>query len=268
MGKRSLRHKVFTLLEHVPEHDQTAQWVHLSIMGLICLNVIAVILESESSFDHHFRRFLVEFDHISLIIFTVEYILRVWSCVEGAQWRHPVLGRLKFIVSPFGLIDLLAIAPFYLPMLFRFDFRVVRALRLFRTFRVFKIGRYSEAAQTLIRVTKSRREELCVSLCMVFLLLVITSTAMYCAEKDAQPAVFSSIPKTMWWSVATLTTIGYGDMYPVTAAGRTIGSLTALFGIALFALPTAILGSGFMEEMHRARAKPAKCPHCDGELPR
>lgn len=262
-----LKYRVYTLLEHTPNHDQAAQSVHSLILIIICLNVLAVILESEKSLRRGFRGHLVQFDRISLILFTVEFLLRLWSCTADPRRKHPVFGRLRFITSPFGIIDLLAIAPFYLPMIFGFDLRVIRLIRLFRTFRIFKIGRYSEAMQTLARVIRSRKEELYVSLCLVALLLVISSSVVYCAEREAQPQVFSSIPKTMWWSIATLTTIGYGDMYPVTPMGRTAGAVTALFGIALFALPTAILGSGFLEELQRKREKMSVCPHCGKAIP-
>jgi voltage-gated potassium channel len=148
------------------------------------------------------------------------------------------------------------------------DLRTLRAIRLIRLLRVLKIARYSESLQLLGRVLLSRRSELFITLVAVTVLLVVSSTLMYYAERDAQPEQFSSIPAAMWWGVETLTTIGYGDILPVTVTGKIINSFIALLGIGLFALPAGILGSGFVEELQRRRRPPARCPKCGYDLDR
>lgn len=236
------------------------------ILAIIFLNVIAVALESEHTLALRLGRVFSTFDLVSLTLFTIEYCIRLWTCVEENKWSHPLWGRLRFARTPFALVDLLAVAPFFLPMIFTFDLRIMRALRLLRVFRILKLGRHSEAMQTLTRVARNKREELTISLLVVFILLVVSSTAMYYVERDSQPQLFSSIPAAMWWTTITLTTVGYGDAYPVTAAGRVIGAVVAIFGIALFALPTAILASGFIDELQLAKGRVDICPHCGKEL--
>jgi voltage-gated potassium channel len=218
---------------------------------------------------------------ISVALFSVEYLLRLWSCVEDPRYSRPVLGRLRWAVSFMALVDLASILPFYISFLgfeSRLDARVVRALRLLRLFRIAKLGRYSSALQTLARVARAKKEELVATLSLIALLLVMASSAVYFAEKDSPNTQFTSIPASMWWAIVTLATVGYGDVVPMTIAGKIIGGFVALLGIGLFALPTGILGSGFMEDVQRRRAEeaekartaapPASCPHCGKELPR
>ena len=164
------------------------------------------------------------------------------------------------------IFDLIAILPFYLPMIMLIDLRFVRVLRLFRLLRVFKLGRYSESLRTLANVLKRKKEELFITIFVVMILLIIASSLMYFIENEAQPEIFSSIPSAMWWGVATLTTVGYGDAYPVTPVGKLLGAVIALLGIGMFALPTGILGSGFVEEMQRKREKRKICPNCGKEI--
>jgi len=148
-----------------------------------------------------------------------------------------------------------------------FDMRFVRGIRLFRLIRVLKIGRYSTSLRTLVNVFKRKKEELIISVFSMFLLLIIVSSLMYLIEHNAQPEVFSSIPASMWWGIITLTTVGYGDVYPVTIVGKFCGSFIALLGIGLFALPAGILASGFAEEIHRKKVDTTEtCPHCGKSL--
>lgn len=157
------------------------------------------------------------------------------------------------------MIDLLAIAPFYVgTAVFAFDLRVLRALRLFQFLRLLKLVRYSEAMQRFGRVAARKRDDLVLSTAGSSLLLVVASSLMYFVERDAQPETFSSIPATLWWGVVTLTTVGYGNVYPVTTAGKLLGGVVAVLGVGLFALPASILASGFIEE----GSEPRRCPHC------
>jgi voltage-gated potassium channel len=195
------------------------------------------------------------------MIFTVEYILRLWTCTINIRFKKPVIGRLGFAATPMSIIDLMAILPFYMPMLI-FDLRFVRVLRLFRLFRLFKLGRYSESLKKFGNVLKSKREELGITVFIVTMLLIFASSVMYHFENEAQPVAFSSIPKAMWWSVATLTTVGYGDVYPVTNIGKLFGSIIAILGVGMVALPAGILASGFAEEIKNKEKGQIICPHC------
>lgn len=205
---------------------------------------------------------LEAFEIISVAIFSVEYVLRLWACSLEPGFRRPVLGRLRFALTPLMLIDFVAIAPSFLVHFITLDLRMLRAVRLVRLLRVLKIARYSESLQLLARVLAAKGNELLVTLAAVLVLLVISSMLMYYAEHEAQLEQFSSIPAVLWWAVETLTTIGYGDMMPITVWGKIINSFIALLGIGVFALPAGILGSGFVEEIQKKRARLLRCPRC------
>jgi voltage-gated potassium channel len=171
-----------------------------------------------------------------------------------------------------SIIDLLAILPAYLPLI-GVDLRFIRVLRLMRLARALKLGRYSDAIGVLSNVLRRRRDELAVMVMVLAILLVLSSGLIYYAEHDAQPEAFSSIPASLWWSVITLTTIGYGDLYPVTVVGKLIGGVIAVAGIGIVALPTAIIASAFAEELRQRKrndtsipAKSGYCPHCGESL--
>lgn len=194
--------------------------------------------------------------------FTIEYLLRLWSCTVDSRFRNPVLGRIRFALRPLLIIDLVAILPFYLPIIIPFDLRFLRALRLIRILRMLKMGRYSESLRLFASVLKSKKEELVIAVFVTFILLIVSSSLMYFVENEAQPENFSSIPDAMWWGVATMTTVGYGDVYPVTPVGRFLGAIIAILGIGMFALPAGILASGFVEEIQKRRTGHIRCPYC------
>jgi len=196
------------------------------IIVLIILNVLAVIIASVPVLHEKYSSFFYRFELFSVIIFTVEYILRIWTCTEIEKYNG-IRGRIKWFFSPLALIDLLAILPFYLPFI-GVDLRFVRIFRLFRIFRLLKIARYTSALDLIRNVFKSRKEELFVTLVFAMLLLIVSSTLMYYAENEVQPNKFSSIPAAMWWAVITLTTVGYGDIYPITGFGKVMAGIIAL----------------------------------------
>ncbi len=238
----------------------------LAILLLIALNVLAVILESIRPIREAYGQFFATFETVSVSIFTAEYLVRLWCCTVHERYRKPLWGRLRFACAPRVLIDLLAFLPFYLPFL-GVDLRYIRLLRVLRVFRILKMGRYYTALDLIVAVLRSRREELLMSLALMGALLIVSSSLMYSVENAVQPDKFPNIPATMWWAVSTLTTVGYGDVYPVTGTGRALAGTIAAFGIGMFALPAGILGSGFVEEIQRRRKSGSrKCPHCGREL--
>ncbi len=227
------------------EDDKVSRVFDLFIMGLILLNVAAVIIETVDSIHSQYESFFYYFEIFSVVVFSIEYLIRLWACTADPFYASPIWGRVKYAFTISMLIDLLAILPFYLPLVLAIDGRFLRILRLFRLFRIFKLGRYSTAFQSIIYVLKKRKEELAVAVTIVIIMLIISSSLMYYVENEAQPDVFTSIPATMWWGVATLTTVGYGDVYPITPLGKTLGAVIAILGVGLFALPAGIVASGF-----------------------
>lgn len=263
--RAQIRRLVFGWLS-VDQGGRPGRTLRWTLGALIVLNVLAAIIQTVDWIERAWLAPLHIFEYCSVIVFTIEYILRIWSCAEDPRYRHPVTGRIHFALTPLLLIDLLAIAPFYLAHLFILDLRMLRAVRLARLLRGLKIARYSESVQLLWRVIVAKREELLVTFVAVTVVLVIASTLMYYTERDAQPEIFSSIPAAMWWGVGSLTTAGAGDMIPVTTPGKVLNAFILLLGIGLFALPAGILASGFIDELHRKRASPAMCPHCGRSL--
>ncbi|MFD2718357.1 potassium channel family protein [Hymenobacter monticola] len=232
---------------------------------LVLLNAATVVMQSVKSVDARYHPFFVGFELVSMYVFTLEYALRVWSCVEDRRYQRPWRGRLAFVLSPLALIDLLAILPFFLSVGL-VDLRILRVVRLLR---VLKVARYVRALHVIGHVIRRKRAELLVTLGVLGLMLLLVSSLMYIIESEAQPDKFGSIPDTMWWGVATLTTVGYGDVFPITPAGKLLSSLIAVLGLGLFAIPTGILASGFSEqlqEQHAAEAKFTFCPHCGHKL--
>lgn len=260
-----VRKRLFHLLV-ISQKDDNGKGKYLAyfITFLILANATAVILETVPYLSLRYKYWFDSFELFSVVIFSIEYILRLWVCVEDEKYQKPISGRIKYIFSPLSLIDLLAIAPFYLPFIFKVELRTLRILRLFRLFRLFKLTRYIKAMTIFSDVLKSKKEELVLSFLVVAATLLISSSIMYMAEHDAQPNSFSSIPETMWWSVITLTTVGYGDVYPITAAGKIIGAIISILGVGLIAMPAAIIASGFVERIPRKDKGSSSdiCPHC------
>ena len=235
------------------------------IVALISANVVMVILETEEAITNPYGYLFNPFEIFSVIIFTIEYVGRIVVCKLNPKYTNKKYARLRFALSPMMLVDLAAILPFFLPFLV-VDIRFVRIIRLFRLFRLFKLARYSESLQTLGNVFKAKSGDLAVAFFVLFIVWIFASSLMYFAENEAQPETFGSIPASMWWGIITLTTIGYGDTYPITTAGKMIGTGVAVLGIAVYAIPAGIMASAFTEELRKKRQKPKKCPHCGQEL--
>ncbi len=223
------------------------------LVCLISANVAVMMAETEESLEEYGEMFIL-FETCSIVVFTAEYAARLLSSgadprYAGRRWVHA-----RHALHPMMLIDLAAILPFYLPLVL-IDIRFIRVVRLLRLFGMFKLARYSEPLQTLGYVFRSKMGDLAVAFFIFFIVLVFASSLMYYAEHEAQPGVFSSIPASMWWGIVTLTTIGYGDTYPVTPAGKAIGAAVAVVGLAIYAIPLGIMASAFTEELRRQRVE-------------
>jgi len=259
----STKHKIHVLLH--PELGDT-RWdkiLNAFIIVLIVLNVAAVILETVQPIHDKYAVFFHYFDMVSVFIFTIEYLLRVWSCNHDPRYQHKFHGRLHYIFSTEALIDLIAILPFYIHVVVGLDLRVLRILRLLRFFRLFRLTAYMKSAKMVRSVFTLRANELKLSFVLITFVIIIASCLMYFAEHNTQPDKFSSIPATMWWAVVTVTSIGYGDMVPISTLGKTLSGIISFMGLAIFALPAGIITAGFLEEIGKAkRKKHINCPNC------
>lgn len=239
---------------------------NIALITIITLNAVAIVLHTVPEYNQRYEGLFYDFELFSVIFFTIEYLLRIWVCVENEKYRHWFWGRVRYMFSIVAIIDMLAIFPFYFT-LFATDLAIVRILRLFRIFRLFRISRYSQAFRMIQRVVSDKKEELLLSMTFVIFMLIIVSSVMYYVEHSAQPDKFSSIPATMWWGVSAMTTVGYGDIHPITSLGKFLGGLAAIMGIGLFVLPTGILVSGFTEQIRTQKAPTLRhCPHCGKEI--
>lgn len=265
------KQKVHGLLH--PEIVGDKRWdkvINVFIVTLIILNVVAVMLETIKPVYNKYADFFDTFDWVSVIIFSIEYVLRVWSSNHEEKYKGSFRGRLKYMLSPAALIDLVAILPTYLHAFIPggLDLRILRMLRLLRFFRLFRLTAYTQSAHMIKNVFRKRANELILSFILASFLIIIASCVMYFVEHEHPSpgldySLFSSIPKTIWWSVVTLTTTGYGDMYPATNLGKGIASVIMMTGVAFFALPAGIITAGFIDEFRLNRAKKThKCPHC------
>jgi voltage-gated potassium channel len=246
---RRLRRRVYELLD--PTIDTF--WdkvVHNGLITLVLLNVIAVVLESVPSIEDRFRTAFTAFEILSVAVFTAEYALRLWTAVEHMPLagHSPSAARWAWAGTPSAIVDLLAVIPFYIAVLDVVDLRVLALLRLVR---FFKLARYSSGLTSLLEAIYSERHALVATLLILSGLVLTMASFMYLAERDAQPDRFGTIPDAMWWAIVTLTTVGYGDVVPITPLGKVIGGLAAIMGVAMLALPVGIVATAFSDVIHR-----------------
>ena len=217
---------------------------------LIVSNVAAIILETVQTINLALGSFFYWFELFSVVIFTIEYLMRVWSCPEdpSGNYKAAVAGRAKYMISPMAIIDLVAFLPFYLSAFFGIDLRILRLVRLLR---LMKLTRYSPALSIIWAVCVSQNRALMAAFFVMIMALLFSSSLMFAFEHEVQPEKFSSIPTAMWWGMATLTTVGYGDVAPVTPIGQFFGIITMIIGIGMFALPTGVIATGFASEISK-----------------
>ena len=250
-----LRQRVHQLLERDTQHDPLSIAIDIVLIGLICISVIGIVLESIDRLYQDYRAIFDTLEWLTICVFSAEYVLRVWASVEQPRYQALPGGslhkRLRYMCTPVAVIDLVSILPFYLATLGLVGGSDLRFLRALRLLRILKLTRYSAAFDTLGVVFRENLRSFTAALFVLIVVMLIAATGMYYFERAAQPEAFSSIPASMWWAFATLTTVGYGDITPITAGGKMFGALISVIGIAMVALPTGILASAFTEQLRR-----------------
>jgi len=258
----SIKYRISEILEPESKEDIYCRGFNIFIISLIILNVFAVALETVDEISQNYSHPFKVFEVFSMLVFSLEYVLRIWTVVVKEEYRHPVNGRLRYMVTPAAIIDLLVVLPFYLPFFLDADLRFLRVLRLLRLFSLFKMARYSYSIHLLRNVLRDTREELLIVLGIILGMLFFASGVIYLFEHQAQPEKFSSIFEAMWWAVSTMTTVGYGDVYPITTLGKFFGGFVSILGLGTFGLPVGIIAYGFIETIHKQKSRPVSCPHC------
>lgn len=249
---KQIKKNIYQILETSSSTNLYSLVDDIIIQFLIVLNITAFIASTSPVFSVEYQKIFENIEIVSSLVFSLEYILRMWVCTVDSKYSQPIWGRIKYALTPMSIIDLVSILPFYLLLLFP-KLSFVYLISLLRLLRLIKISRYSDSVRTLGIVLNAKKEELFATAFAVFILLIFASSLMYFVESSAQPQSFGSIPDAMWWGVVTLTTVGYGDIYPITPIGRFLGSMLAFLGIGIFALPAGIISSGFSEEVQKRK---------------
>ena len=243
---------LYAVLEEGHVETPLARVVETVLIALIIANVVAAALETVPSIDAVAHAYFRALERFSVVAYTIEYLVRLWSCREDPRVarKGPVWGRVWFAFRPLMVIDFLAFAPSYLSLFLPFDLRV---LRIFRLFRLLKLARYSQALPALLNVLYAERAALFASVILLLATMCAGAELMHFAEGAVQPDTLGTIPGAMYWAIATLTTVGYGDVTPVTALGKIVAGVFMVLGLALFALPIGIIANGFVSGLHRRR---------------
>ncbi|MCW8863262.1 MAG: ion transporter [Colwellia sp.] len=248
----SLRARVYQLLENETNRNITAKIVNLLLIVLIITNVIAAIFESEADYHQLYQQEFYLFEVISLSIFCIEYLLRVWCSVEDEKYQASsnIKARLRYMMTPMAIIDLIAILPFIIALFFAVD---LRALRLLRVLRLLKLTHYFKGFNIFISVINKELKSITAAMTVMMFLIIIAASLMHSVEGSIQPEAFGSIIQSFWWAVVTMTTVGYGDVVPVTSIGKIISTFIMLIGVGLVALPAGMLAARFGEELRERR---------------
>lgn len=256
-----IKNIVYEVLNSTKPESTSGKFFNHFFIWLVTLNILAVVLESVpslSTYEIYFNYLNV----FSVIVFSIEYIARLWAITSSKEFSDPIKGRVRYAFTFLALIDLIVIIPFYLPFI-GIDLRHARIVRLIRALRFFKQTRYFKAFKIIKTVLIQNKEALIITLSLMVVIIFLSGSMIYFFEYEHQPKAFSSIPESMWWSICTLTTVGYGDIYPISPMGKVVGSITAIMGIVFFAIPTAIFGAGFINALREQYPPHQKgCPHC------
>lgn len=247
---KHLKRYVYDFIEPSAPGDIWGRIFDIFVVVVILANTTVVVLETVPDLNDAYGAWFSIIDRFAILLFTVLYLVRIWCTTASSfgDYEHPLWGRLRYLVSPLGVIDFLSIAPFYIGLAIAIPDGSMRVLRILR---LLLIARYSPALGIIGAVLREQRRALGAALLVLLTMLIILSTLIYAIEREAQPQAFASIPSAMWWTMVTLTTVGYGDVVPATALGRVIGGITMITGILMVALPTGVVVTGFADEVRK-----------------
>lgn len=248
-----MRKHIFEIIQPDCGNSLASRVFDWTITALILVSVI-IVFAVTFDLPEEVQRVLMRIEEFASVVFTIEYLLRILTADLLYPGRGVLVSRVRYVLSSMAIIDLLAILPFWLPMFLPCSMLALRSLRLVRILRILKLNRYFDALRSIGVVLSTKRRELMGSLFFVGLLMLVSSLLMHSVEHDAQPEVFRNAFSGLWWAVATLTTVGYGDIYPVTILGRILGALIAFSGIAALAIPTGIITAGLTERIGHGKA--------------
>jgi voltage-gated potassium channel len=252
MSRKShdLRRRVYLLLDQGLGGSRGGIVVDRLLVGLILVNLLSVSLESVPDLRARYQAIFATVEYISLVVFTVEYALRIWVAAEHGPHRHlhPMRARMKYVLSAEGIVDLIAVLPFWLTALLPQELQMLQALRIVR---FFKIARYSPAMRSLLDVLYRERRALFGCLVITLGSGLLCGVLMHLAEGKVQPDKLGTIPDALWWAIVTIGTVGYGDVVPLTPIGKAIATCTIFVGLIMMALPVGIIATAFSEQVHR-----------------
>ncbi|MCQ2253326.1 MAG: ion transporter [Bacteroidales bacterium] len=247
-------HLFYMLVDDCDENNRFSRAFRKFMLVLIILSVGEMALETDDDIFIPYKVYFIWFDMFSVWFFSLDYFARIFTahlCDPDYENHHNRWKSVKkYIFSFYGLVDLLSILPYWLTFT-KIDLRVMRLLRLLRFLRVFKIARYNNSIDLIASVFKEKKSDLGVTCGLILIVMILASFMMYYAEHDAQPEAFPNVLGCIWWAIVTLTTIGYGDVYPITAFGKIIGGVIAFLGVGLVAMPTGIISAGFLEKINK-----------------
>lgn len=259
----TLQDKLYILLEE-PEKSSYSYALNIFIYALILISIIALMVSTIAEYNEKYSYILTLIQHIIMPLFVLEYGLRIFASGSLKKY-HGFSGKIKYITSAYAIIDLIVIIP-YLFIGFDFNNAFIRSLRFFRIFRLFRMKKQAEFVKIISQILSSKKEEFIVLLLCTLAIIIFLSFIVFEAEHKAQPEVFTSIPQTLWWAVATLTTVGYGDMFPITTLGKLVTAIVSILGIAFIAIPGGIFASEFINIYSKRklqRKSNNKCLQCD-----
>lgn len=257
-----LQDKLYSLLEE-PETNKYSYGLNIFIYILIIISIVALMISTIDGYEEKYSFVLSLIQHIIMPIFVLEYILRVYAAGSLKKYRG-FRGKLEYMTSAYAIIDLIVIIP-YIFIGFDFNNAFLRSLRFFRIFRLFRMKKQAEFVKVISQILSSKKEEFIVLLFCTFAIIIFLSFIVFESEHKAQPEVFTNIPQTLWWAVATLTTVGYGDMYPITTLGKFVTAMVSILGIAFIAIPGGIFASEFVNvfsKRKQQRKSNNRCIEC------
>jgi voltage-gated potassium channel len=258
MTLRVWRKLAYDQLEPAAREDHGLSWTNRILIVVIVLAAAGAVLETEPSIATGREHFFLGLEIVAGVIFSIEYLARLWIVPENPHWHGKSFARLRYALTPAALIDLVAVLPTLMALEFGSGALLLRFFRVLRILRLAKLGRLSHAWGELVEAVATRKHELLLTISVALAIMLLASTLMYWAEGTVQPDKFGSIPRTMWWCIVTLTTVGYGDVTPVTVLGKFLSGLVAIAGIGLIAMPTGILAAAFSDVVQSQRLEAAR----------